>query len=106
MEPEGRNESFSLNPQPGSVPPTLPTTEPPVIGAPPPSVASFPPVLPPNPPPRARPGRQLLAIILSVCLGLFLADAIISLIDDSLSLFFGVHYLTGIRGLVFFFAML
>jgi hypothetical protein len=50
--------------------------------------------------------RQFLAILLSLCLGLFLADAIVSLLDDSLILCFDVHVLTAIRGFLFFFAML
>jgi hypothetical protein len=36
-------------------------------------------------------------MLLSVCLGLFLADALVSLADDSLGLFFGFHGLAGIR---------
>src|SRR5436305_8863251 len=47
---------------------------------------------------------HLLSILLSLCLGLFLIDAVVSLADDSLILFFGVHLLAGMRGLVFLFA--
>jgi hypothetical protein len=50
--------------------------------------------------------RQLLAILLSLCLGLFLADAVVSLLDDSLILCFDVHVLAAIRGFLFLFAML
>jgi hypothetical protein len=50
--------------------------------------------------------RKLLAILLSVCLGLFLADGVVSLLDDSLALLFGVHLLTWIRGVVCLFAVL
>jgi len=50
--------------------------------------------------------RQLLALLLSLCLGLFLADAVVSLLDDSLKLFVGVHFLSVTRGMVGFFAML
>ena len=50
--------------------------------------------------------RQLDAILLSACLGLFLADAVISLADDSLILFFGIHLLAAIRGIVCLLAML
>lgn len=59
--------------------------------------------------PTARPsalGRQVLAILLSLCLALFLADAVVSLVDDSLILFFGFHWLAPIRGVVFLLAML
>jgi hypothetical protein len=50
--------------------------------------------------------RELLAVLLSLCLGLFLADAVISLVDDSLILFFGLHLLVGIRGMVCLFSIL
>ena len=67
---------------------------------------SVPPLLPPpaNRQPSAM--RQLLAILLSLCLGLFLADAVISVVDDSLGMFLGVHFLSGIRMVVAFFAPL
>lgn len=41
-----------------------------------------------------------LAILLSLCLGLFLADGLVSLADDSLKLFFGLNFLTLPRALV------
>lgn len=47
-----------------------------------------------------------MALLLSVCLGLFLADALISLADDALIVVFGVHALASIRGMVFFLAIL
>jgi len=50
--------------------------------------------------------RQVFAFLLSLCLALFLADALISLADDSLILLGGLHPLSGLRGLVGFFAML
>jgi hypothetical protein len=50
--------------------------------------------------------RNLLAILLSLCLALFLADGIVSLVDDSLVLFFDLHLFSAIRGFVFFFSML
>jgi hypothetical protein len=50
--------------------------------------------------------RHLLAILLSLFLGLFLADAIVSLADDSLILLFNLHLLSGFRTMVFLFAML
>ena len=37
------------------------------------------------------------AFLLSVCLGLFLADAAFSLLDDSLILLLGVHFLIGVH---------
>jgi hypothetical protein len=50
--------------------------------------------------------RHLLAILLSLCLGLFLADAIASLVDDSLILLFGTHLFSMVRGLVSIFGAL
>ncbi len=44
--------------------------------------------------------RRVLAGLLSLCLAIFLADAIVSLLDDSLILCFGVHLFTSIRTLV------
>lgn len=45
--------------------------------------------------------RRGLAILLSLCLGLFLADAVVSFADDTLIVFFKIHALTGLRGMVF-----
>jgi hypothetical protein len=47
-----------------------------------------------------------LSILLSLCLGLFLADAAVSLVDDSLILISNVHLFAGIRGVLFFLATL
>jgi len=59
---------------------------------------------PQQPPHRSAVVRQLLALLLSLCLGLFLADGLVSLADDSLILLFDIHLLTGLRGMVFLFA--
>jgi len=48
----------------------------------------------------------MFAILLSLCLGLFLADGVVSLVDDSLILQFDIHLLTVVRGIVFLFAVL
>src|SRR6266446_1826757 len=104
MQPDSKIPSASDNPERGGVPPTLPSSETPLIGAPGPLVGGSLPSLPPKPTRNSL--RHVLAIILSLCLGLFVADAIVSLLDDSLILFFGVHILSPIRGLVFVFAML
>lgn len=50
--------------------------------------------------------RQVFAFLLSLCLVLFLVDAVISLADDSLILLGGLHPLSGLRGLTSFFATL
>lgn len=68
----------------------------PPLDAPP--VLQPPPVLPP--PSRSHSGRKLLVQLLSLCLGLFLTDAIISLLDDSLILFLDLHAFSGIRAVV------
>jgi hypothetical protein len=88
------------------VPPLVPASQPPVIGAPPPLGAGALPPLLPGPARKAGALEQLLVLLLSLCLGLFLADAVISLVDDSLILLFDVHVLTVVRGIVFFVGML
>jgi hypothetical protein len=89
------------NPE-AKVPPPLATTEPPVIGQP--SGAPQPPPIPPKPS-GFWTARHLVALVLSIGLGLFLADAIISALDDTFILLFNVHLLGGIRGLVGFFSI-
>jgi len=49
--------------------------------------------------------RHLVAVVLSLALGLFLADAVISAVDDSFILVFNVHFLAGLRGIVGFFTV-
>src|ERR1035437_11030536 len=90
----------------GNGPTPMPATQPPTSGAPPPLVAGSPARLSSEPTPRPSVGRQVLAFLLSVCLGLFLADAFISLLDDSLIIVFGIHILAGTRAVVCFLAML
>ncbi|MCX6927278.1 MAG: hypothetical protein NT154_29350 [Verrucomicrobia bacterium] len=87
------------NPPTGGVPPQSPVSLPPVIGTPPPPLAAE---------PARKPGvvRPVLTFLLSLCLGLFLADGVVSLVDDSLILFLGVHLLTAVRGIVFLCALL
>ena len=92
---------------PGASGPTgSPPLEPPLCGtSAPPVVAAIPPPLPANQPPSSG-VRRLIALLLSLCLGLFLADGLISLVDDSLILFFGIHLLTAIRAIVSFLGLL
>lgn len=70
-------------------------TSPPPIPA-----ATPPPVLAPSAG-KVAPARQVLGLLLNLCFGLFLADAVVSLADDTLILFCGIHLLTAIRGLLF-----
>jgi hypothetical protein len=79
-------------PPPDRVPPLLPASSPRL---------ATPPVLPGSPPASrpSLPGRQLLVLLLSLCLGLFLVDAFASLADDSLILFAHSYQLAGFRGL-------
>lgn len=80
--------------------------QPPVSEAPPPLVGGAgPPLLPPEPARKPGPLRQILTLLLSLCLGLFLADAVVSSADDSLILLFGTHLLTGVRAVVWLFAL-
>ena len=63
-------------------------------------------------PQRSRPTRRppslrwYLALLLSLCLGLFLADGFVSLLDDSLIGFFGINVLSAARGIIFALATL
>ncbi len=50
--------------------------------------------------------RKFVSILLSLCLGLFLADAAVSLLDDSLIQFWDLRALSGVRGIVFLFSFL
>src|SRR5581483_794158 len=56
--------------------------------------------------PRREPLRAIIAILLSLCLGLFIADALISLADDSLALFAQFQLLAGMRGILGTFTVL
>jgi len=94
------------SPQAGRVPPLVPEAQPPVIGVPPPLAVGSAPPLPTELASKSSPMRQVLVILLSLCLGLFLADAVVSLADDSLILLFGTHLLTTVRGIVWLLAML
>ena len=105
MPVDPRIPPFKGSPQTGIVTP-LPASEPAATGTPPSLVAASPPPLPLQPARKSGGLRQVLAILLSLCLGLFLADAVVSLLDDSLILCFDVHVLTTIRGFLFLFAMI
>ena len=106
MEPDPKIPSFDDNLQTSNAPPLLPASQPPVIDAPPPLIGGSAPLPPPEPARKASPARQILAFLLSACLGLFLADAALSLVDDSLLLFFGIHLLAGLRVIVGLLALL
>ena len=92
-------------PHASSVPSPSPANEPANISAPPPLPAVGPPPLPPHPNHKSALGH-LFAMLLSLFVALFLADAVVSLMDDSLILFFDSHLLTGIRGLLAPFVLL
>ena len=87
--------------------PARPAAEaPPKIDGPPPTLAAIPPPLPRRPEGRSSSAANLFSILLSGFLGLFLAEAVVSLADDSLILFSDLHALTGLRGFLSFFAAL
>ena len=97
MPPDPRVSSVDKS-QAGNAVLSMQPPVPPVIGA-----------LPPLIPPSNRQSSSMqrwLAIVLNVCLGLFLADAVVSLMDDSLLLFFGAHSFSLFRGLLSIFAAL
>jgi len=102
MQPDPEIPLLKASPQVDSVPPLLPGSEPPVIGAAVPLAAASPPPLPAKP----NRARNLFAILLSLCLGLFLADAVVSLVDNSLILFLNLHVLSMIQGILCLFAVL
>jgi len=70
----------------------------------PPPLAAEPPSSLPPPQPNSLP--KTLAILLSLYLGLFLADAVVSLVNDSLAIIFKVQLLGAIRGLLAFVVIL
>jgi hypothetical protein len=82
----------------------LAPSQPPVIGAPD-AVATA-----PRPPFAPNGGfwraRHLVALVLSLGLGLFLADALLSAVDDTFILFFNVHVLAGLRSFIGFFTVI
>src|SRR5882762_8904647 len=98
----------SDSPEPGIMPPILPGSPPPLIETGPPSFTANikSPTPETNSTPKTSPGRQLIGVLLNLCLGLFLVDAAVSLLDETLGLFLGVHLLMGLRGLVSLFALL
>jgi len=67
---------------------------------------NIPPPRLPNSQPKSGTFAFLLAIALTLFLGLFLADAFVSLADDSLILLFGIHVISATRAALCFFAML
>ena len=89
---------FKKSPQGSGAPSPAPAAEP-STDSPPPVPAASPPPLPLNPNQKST-LRHLFAMVLSLFVGLFLIDAVVSLADDSLILFFDSHALTWIRGLV------
>ena len=106
MTPVPDNLSLGENPKSGIAPPRLAAGQPLASSVPPPLIAGSPPPLPTGPVRKPSSARPVLAILLSLCLAVFLLDALVSLLDDSLIVAFGVHVLSGTRGTAFLFAML
>jgi hypothetical protein len=101
MQPESKIPPPIDQPPSDSLPPVLSPTEPPVIGVQPPPLT-----IPSNSTLKLSPLPQLIVFLLSLLLGLFLADAILSLVDSSFSLVLGIHPVTGISALVSFLLLL
>lgn len=95
----------NAKPDSGTAPPRLPETLLSALGPAPSgnTEISTPPLLKPN---RGDSARRLITILLRLCLWLFLADGVVSLVDDSLILLFDVHFLTLIRETLFLFFIL
>src|SRR5260221_1172445 len=55
---------------------------------------------------QAEPARQLILVLLNLCLGLFLVDAVLSLADDTLLNLLNVRVLSGVRGILGTFSLL
>ena len=106
MQPDPKSNSSKDKPETSAIPPILPPSESAGVGALPPLTPASPPPLPIDTTRKSWSVEQILTILLNLCLGLFLADAVVSLVDDSLILFFDVHVLTVLRGTVFLFALL
>src|SRR5947208_11390341 len=86
-------------------PPAPSSANPPPIPATPPVLLARPSVPPQMSSAKSSSLRRLVAVLLSLSLLLFVADAFVSLLDDSLILFLHVHLLGGLRGIVFLFAL-
>jgi hypothetical protein len=70
-----------------------------------PPVIQDPTVPSPEQGPKPTTRRQPITLLLNLCLVLFLADAIFSLLDDTLALTLHIHLLAGVRGIVGTFAL-
>ena len=71
------------------------------------AMASGAPPLPPlTPVHKPAPVRRLITMLLNLCLAFFLADAVISFVDDALIVCLGLHVLGAIRGMLFLAAAL
>jgi len=68
------------------------------MNGPPPLITEPPPLLPDKS--NRKSTRHVISVLLSLCLAVFLADGVVSLVDDSFVLFFGVHSFSLLRGLV------
>jgi hypothetical protein len=71
-----------------------------------PASEGMPPALSQPANPQSGSGRQMLAVLLSLCLALFVASGFVSLADDSLVLLFRFHLLTLTSEILFFVALL
>jgi hypothetical protein len=101
VEPQPEVPSVKDRSAAGDAPSPLPAATPPLlVNEPPLSAAVFPPPLPPQSKHPSHPVRHWFAIGLSLFIGLFLADAVVSLVDDSSILLFEIHVLSGIRGVL------
>jgi hypothetical protein len=105
MESDPKIQSFNEASPAGEVAARLPASAPPVTGAAASSVAG-PPPLQPKPSRNSWTVRGMIALLLSLFLGLFMSDAVVSLADDSLILCLDNHVLAAIRGVLFFFSIL
>src|SRR5690348_5065807 len=100
MDSNTNETTLKSNLSSGALPPTQ-SSVPPLIGA-----GGVPPPLPGASSSKPSSLRRLVAILLSLCLLLFLADGFVSLLDDCLIVFFRVHPIQGLRGMISLLAVL
>ncbi|MDB6036646.1 MAG: hypothetical protein JWM99_487, partial [Verrucomicrobiales bacterium] len=103
-----RGMNLPTNPVPPPNPP-LPSTNPDTAPALAASAASVPPTISDAPLPQMRAtssSRKATAVLLSLCLVLFLVAGVFSLLDDSLVLFLDLHFLTTASGILTFLTFL
>jgi hypothetical protein len=106
MQPDPKDQLPIDGVPSGELPPKVPADRQPASPAAPPPLSSPPLLSAPKPAGNAVSVRRLLSGLLSVCLAVYLADAVLSLVVQSLVLILGIRPLTGICGVISLLALL